>query len=128
MGWVDFNRMVIEGAEPLKKTENRNKKAIDLYRYEQTRPYVLPMDSEGNFILDQEHNSIYVPPELQLPVGTCIVTETVTYICNRHKIRFTKLVQGFTHSVGMRVLPNEIGYLIYEEDRELVLEKYRERM
>jgi hypothetical protein len=52
----------------------------------------------------------------------------VTYICNRHKIRFAKLVQGFTHSVGMRVLPNEIGYLIYEEDRELVLEKYRERM
>jgi hypothetical protein len=52
MGWIDFNRMVSQGAEPLKKTENRNKKAIELYRYEQTEPYVLPIDGDGNFILD----------------------------------------------------------------------------
>jgi len=47
----------------------------------------------------------------------CIIKEKVTYICNKHKFRFAKLVQGFIHTGGMRVLPNEIGYLVYNKDK-----------
>jgi hypothetical protein len=47
----------------------------------------------------------------------CIIKEKVTYICNKHKLRFAKLVQGFIHTGGMRVLPNEIGYIVYKKDK-----------
>lgn len=49
------------------------------------------------------------------------MTERISYICNKHRFKFAKLVQGFVHSGGMRVLPNEIGFIIYKENMDEIL-------
>ena len=53
-----------------------------------------------------------------------IVSQKITYICNKYNFKFAKLVQGFVHSGGMRVLPNEIGFIIYKKDKEKILKLY----
>lgn len=55
------------------------------------------------------------------------MTEKISYVCNRHRFRFAKLVQGFIHGGGMRVLPNEIGCIIYSKDMKEILRLYEER-
>lgn len=62
MGWIDFGRMIKQGQIPIKITENKNKTATKLYKYNQTQPFEIKFDQEGQFVLDQEYNSIYVPP------------------------------------------------------------------
>ena len=47
-------------------------------------------------------------------------------VCNKANIRYISVVQGFSRSMG-RILPNHIGYLIYEEDEEEILELYEKR-
>jgi len=42
-------------------------------------------------------------------------------------MRFAKLVQGFKPAGGMRVIPNEIGFIVYEKDREEILRLHHER-
>lgn len=78
-------------------------------------------------MLDPEHNSIYVPPDLAIPDDTCIVAEKITYICNKHKFKYAKLVQGFINTGGMRVLPNEIGFIVYKKDLDQILKLHQER-
>lgn len=93
----------------------------ELFLYEQTEPYHLSIDeSTGNFIPDDQYNSMYVPPEYVFDSRFEVVDKNIAAICNKHHFRHVRLVQGFTHNVG-RILPNYIGFLIYKEDKERIL-------
>ena len=122
--WIDRGRRVKTGEIPVKRTENKSKNLTELFLYEQTIPFELPIDEEtGNFIPDDEFNSIYVPTSFTPPEGMKILDLKISIVCNKAKIRYVKVVQGFSRSMG-RILPNQIGYLIYEEDEEQVLRLY----
>jgi len=62
---------------------------------------------------------MYIPTNFKLPPGLIIVNKKISVVCNRAKIRHIKVVQGFTRSVG-RIVPNEIGFLVYAEDEPLI--------
>ena len=66
--WIDRGRRVKNGEVPVKRTENKSKNVTELFLYEQTIPFELPIDEEtGNFIPDDEFNSIYVPTNFNPP-------------------------------------------------------------
>jgi hypothetical protein len=105
----------------VKKTENKSKNMSELFLYEQTEPYFLSVDEEkGNFIPDDQYNSIYIPPQYTFDERFEVITKSIASICNKHNFRYVRLVQGFTHTIG-RILPNYIGFLIYKEDKEAIL-------
>lgn len=72
-------------------------------------------EQTGDFIPDDQYNSIYVPPNYQFDPKFSIIPKSIAGICNKHGFRYVRLVQGFTHSIG-RILPNYIGYLVYREN------------
>lgn len=55
-----------------------------------------------------------------------IISKKVSFVCTRAHIRHAKIIQGFTRAAG-RIVPNEIGFIIYKEDEELVLKLQEER-
>ena len=83
-------------------------------------------EQTGNFIPDDLYNSIYVPPDYHFDHKFSVVTKNIGGICNKHGFRNVRLVQGFTHSIG-RILPNYIGFLVYREDEERILQLWQER-
>lgn len=116
MVWIDRGRKVRPFEIPAKKTENKSKNMSELFLYEQTEPYHLSIDeATGNFIPDDQYNSIYIPPEYHFDQQFQIITKNIASICNKHNFRYARIVQGFTHNIG-RILPNSIGTLIYKED------------
>ena len=114
--WVDRGRMVKPDEQAVKKTENKSKNITELFLYEQTEPFQLSVNPEtGDFKADDEFNSIYVPQDFRPAPEMVIIDQKVGMVCSRAKIQHVKVVQGFTHSMG-RVLPNEVGYLVYRKD------------
>lgn len=55
-----------------------------------------------------------------------IINKKVGFVCSKAKIRHAKVVQGFTRAAS-RIVPNEIGYLIYREDETVVEKLFEER-
>jgi hypothetical protein len=125
--WIDRGRKVKPGEAPVKTTENKSKNVTELFLYEQTMPFEVSVDPEtGGFIADDEFNSIYVPSDFVPPPGMSIVRRKISMVCSKARIRHVKLVQGFSRSMG-RMLPNEIGYLVYLGEEEEILRLFEER-
>ena len=55
-----------------------------------------------------------------------IVKLKISRVCKKANIRHVKVMQGFSRSMG-RILPNEIGFLIYEGDQEEVERLFEEQ-
>ena len=75
---------------------------------------------------DDEHDNVYIPPGWTPKEGLEILDKKIGFVCSRAKIRHVQVVQGFNRNIG-RILPNYIGYLIYSEDKEQILELWEER-
>ena len=76
--------------------------------------------------MDEDYNSVYIPPNFEAPEGMCIIEENINYICKKHKFKFARLVQGFSLA-SFHIVPNNIGYLIYTQDKDEILSLFAER-
>lgn len=84
------------------------------------------MNEEGDFILDEEYNSIYVPPDFEIPPGFVLIPENVEYLCKRNKYKCARIVQGFDVA-GSHVVPNNIGFLVEAQYQEKIEKMFKER-
>ena len=54
------------------------------------------------------------------------MTENIDYICKKHGFKSTRLVQGF-NLASFRIVPNNVGFLVYKEEKDKILELFLER-
>ena len=78
-------------------------------------------------MLDEDYNSIYVPPGFKVPEDFTLIEANVDHICKKLGYFSARIVQGFDVA-GMHIVPNNIGYLVKSEHAEEVQRLVIERM
>jgi hypothetical protein len=77
-------------------------------------------------VLDEEYNSIYVPPKFDIPSEFVLIPENVDYLCKRNKYRCARVVQGFDVA-SAHIIPNNIGYLVEVARADEIAKMFREK-